>query len=1005
MDNTNKRRESLSFELSAEKRKRSKYLQCSPDNPVLWVAGVVLVYVLLVGIVGFNLGTNESSITQRDLGSIALQDYKAPYDFDYNRIDWDATERERRERESEVLPVFRWDANARAISIEKVVLAFEMMRERLSQQREKEILNRLPALIKMPQSKPLDEEIRGLALRTIFGGMEEQGVFDEALRAVSQADASSVADSMRLWADANKDDFTQVLGCAMSDGVYEWLYKQSFSKAVQAQFSSILDTILGRKIVASQRVLNGVKSIMLQWDEDGKIITKNYNDVDLSAITDMDSSLTMMRSMVDSSFREAPQGIFEVFVQFLKPNVVFDEASTNQERRKMSAQTPELRVRQTFQKGQTIVSNGDPITQEHVDIYVQLMQTQADSRGKVAHWLALAAIIAILLVLLWRPLRGDHWGRQRGARDVLYFAFNLVAIAFSLRIFAAIAATIESAWSLPYSLLLLFPFASGTMLIRLVINRQYAFLFAVASIVLTAIVGDGSVLLLSYAVVMSIAGALLLERPKSRTLILQRGFMIGVLGAVMAIASIILSPNEFTPGQLGIVGVLALSGGFISAATVTIGLPIAESVFGYATTTKLLELSNLDHPALKSLFMEAPGTYQHSMMVGSLNEAAAEAIGANAVLARIGGYYHDIGKIKNAQYFAENQRGDNPHNRLRPNMSALILKTHVKDGIELAKKHKLPQDIIDFIATHHGTSRIEYFYQRALQQEGSVREEDYRYPGPRPQSRETGICMVSDMVEAAVRSLPDKNPDKIKFLVHKLINHKFADGQFDECDLTLRDLNEIANAVLSILNAVYHTRPEYPEQRREREKAEEKKKLEAEKQQKEKKDKEELSVPSEKAEEPHKKHEEPVPKEEKQKKTDTDQEPKSEKAEEQKTKYDKVSKVETSSQKPQPEQSAEKRPQTKSNPKPEQPGASNSSNNSDVDLSLQTKPADETASTQHEKEESEIESSATPQQSDSASLNEAPEQGEALAMPEPVPQVEDPHVVDFEPNLNVFKKQ
>ncbi|MFA5625561.1 MAG: HDIG domain-containing metalloprotein [Bradymonadales bacterium] len=1001
MDNLNKRRESLSFERVAVKRQRSKYLRWSKENPLLWVFGLLLVYVLIVLIVGINLGAKEAKITQSALGSIAMQDYKAPRDFEYNRIDWEATERERKERESEVLPIYHWDAGALEASVLRVGKAFEMMREGMAQQREQEILRRLPRLLRWERTESIEKEIRSLAMSSLFKSLDDNEAILQTIGVDDGEDEAGVAESMRLWADANKEDFTEALGSAMSDEVYFWLYQQNFSQAVQSQIVAILDSILGRKLVASQRMLAGVKAINLHWDEGGERKSKQYNDAELATITDMDSSLTMMRSMVDSIFRDAPRDIFDVFVQFLKPNIVYDEAATLAARRSVSAQTPELRVRQSFQKGQTIVSNGDPINQEHIDIYAQLLENQSDPRGKFAHWASLATIIAILLILLWRPLKSDYWGRQRGARDLLYFAFNLIALAFFLRVYAAIAHTIEMAWNLQYSLLLLFPFAAGSMLIRLVINRQYAFLFSVSTIVLAAIVSDGSVFLLAFVVVTSIAGALMLERPKSRSLVLQRGFMIGVLGAAMAVASIVLSPADFSVLQLGVMALLSITGGFVAATAVTIGLPIAESLFGYATTTKLLELSNLDHPALKALFMEAPGTYQHSMMVGSLNEAAAEAIGANAVLARIGGYYHDIGKVKNAQYFAENQRGDNPHNRLRPNMSALILKTHVKDGIELAKKHKLPQDIIDFIATHHGTSRIEYFYQRAKQQEENVREEDYRYPGPRPQSRETGICMVSDMVEAAVRSLPDKNPDKIKYLVHKLINHKFADGQFDECDLTLRDLNEIANAVLAILNAVYHTRPEYPEQRRERERAEEKKKLEAERQAKDKKDKEEAQEQTEKREAAStgqdsgqsKKIEKAV-EGAKQKSEKQEKQEKTEKSDERVQKNDSSAKAEKS----------EKKISSKEDPSLKKSKQNDSQSNKKA-------PLNEDAAEQQKgekPEETPLDKKPLESEEGQEDSSESTEEYEDLSVETnaaQVSQADDPHVPDFVPNLNVFKKQ
>jgi putative nucleotidyltransferase with HDIG domain len=217
--------------------------------------------------------------------------------------------------------------------------------------------------------------------------------------------------------------------------------------------------------------------------------------------------------------------------------------------------------------------------------------------------------------------------------------------------------------------------------------------------------------------------------------------------------------------------------------------------------------------------MQAPGSYHHSMMVGSLCEAAAEKIGCNPLLARVGAYYHDIGKAKNPQYFAENQKlGVNPHDKLKPNMSALIIKAHVKDGLEMARHHRLPVVIQDFIVQHHGTSLIAYFYHKAKSLEDpdiqEVDENDYRYPGPKPRSRETAICLLADGVEAASRAMPDPTPARLKGLVQKMISKAFTDGQLDECGLTLHDLNKIAEAFNRILAGIYHHRPEYPTERK-----------------------------------------------------------------------------------------------------------------------------------------------------------------------------------------------
>jgi hypothetical protein len=243
-------------------------------------------------------------------------------------------------------------------------------------------------------------------------------------------------------------------------------------------------------------------------------------------------------------------------------------------------------------------------------------------------------------------------------------------------------------------------------------------------------------------------------------------------------------------------------------------LPIFEFLFKITTDLTLLELSDLNRPLLKKMVLNAPGTYHHSLIVGNLAEAASDAIGANSLLARVGAYYHDIGKIEKAEYFSENETGHkSPHEKLAPSMSALIIQSHIKDGIELAKKHNLNKTIIDFIAQHHGTGLIYYFYQRALEKIGDdekLKEEAFRYPGPKPQTKEAAIILLADAVEASSRTLNDPTPSRIKGLVQKIINNKFIDNQLDECDLTLKDLNKIAAAFVRTLTGIFHTRVEYP---------------------------------------------------------------------------------------------------------------------------------------------------------------------------------------------------
>ena len=270
-----------------------------------------------------------------------------------------------------------------------------------------------------------------------------------------------------------------------------------------------------------------------------------------------------------------------------------------------------------------------------------------------------------------------------------------------------------------------------------------------------------------------------------------------------------VSPKDLLLGQA-----LAVGGGFLTG-ILALGLsPIVETVFHYTSNIRLLELLNLDQPLLKELMLVAPGTYHHSLMVGQIVEATAAAIGANPLLAKAAAYYHDVGKIKKPAYFVENLfGGENKHEKLAPSMSSLILTAHVKDGVELARRQHLGEAICDIIQQHHGTCLISFFYTKAKNQAADpdkVKIEDYRYPGPRPQTKEAGLVLVADQVEAASKTLTDPTPARIQGMVQKIVNNIFADGQLDQCELTLKELHLIAKHCTKILSGIFHHRVHYP---------------------------------------------------------------------------------------------------------------------------------------------------------------------------------------------------
>ncbi|MCF6178877.1 MAG: HDIG domain-containing protein, partial [Geopsychrobacter sp.] len=300
-----------------------------------------------------------------------------------------------------------------------------------------------------------------------------------------------------------------------------------------------------------------------------------------------------------------------------------------------------------------------------------------------------------------------------------------------------------------------------------------------------------------------------------RSNLYRAGFWVAMVNVGMLVGIHFLAAKPFDL-QLVYKICLGLFGGLLSAMVVNGIIPLAESLFKYTTDIKLLELANMNSPILRELMVQAPGTYHHSMIVGSLVESAAEEIGANPLLVRVAAYYHDIGKVKKPLYFIENSGGQrNKHDKLAPSMSALVLTSHVKEGVELARERKLGAPIIDIIQQHHGTALIKFFYEKAKNQADpemeQIDERDYRYHGPKPQTREAALIMLADAVEAASRTLSDPTSARIQGMVKKLINNIFIDGQLEECDLTLKDMHLIARSFNRVLGGIFHNRIDYPE--------------------------------------------------------------------------------------------------------------------------------------------------------------------------------------------------
>ena len=346
----------------------------------------------------------------------------------------------------------------------------------------------------------------------------------------------------------------------------------------------------------------------------------------------------------------------------------------------------------------------------------------------------------------------------------------------------------------------------------ILIDARVGLLVSIVLALMFGIIAESNLRAVATALVGSMVGVYSVSKVTHGYSLTKTGFWIAACNCLMIGSTGFIEQINMT--QIMPQVLLGIVSGIGSAIVTTGILPYLENAFNITTPLKLLDLAQPNHPLLQRLLLDAPGTYHHSVMVGNLAETAASNIGANPIVVRVGAYYHDIGKIKRPGFFAENQVGnEKPHDKLAPSLSTLIVTSHIKDGVDLCRDYKLPQMIIDIVEQHHGTMLVSYFYQQATENEHGecLTEDDFRYVGPRPQSKEAALIMLADACEAAVRSISKPNVNRIEAMVRKLIRERLHDGQLDECNLTLKDLNIIGDVFTRVLSSMFHKRIEYPE--------------------------------------------------------------------------------------------------------------------------------------------------------------------------------------------------
>jgi putative nucleotidyltransferase with HDIG domain len=496
--------------------------------------------------------------------------------------------------------------------------------------------------------------------------------------------------------------------------------------------------------------------------------------------------------------REAAEALIQAL---LVPNSLYDAEAT--EARREEARERVLPVSHSIKQGEAVLREGELVTPLHLEELEALgLRRATDGWGRSVGTVLFVALMVVALVVYILRLHPQLWLRPR---RIVLLALSLVAAALMARLM------VPEHTLLPY----LFPAAALAMLASVLIDVQVGVFLSGLLGLLVGFVSGGSLELVAYTLLGSVVGCLALSHMVQLNSFAQAGALVA-LANLLTVGAFRLYRQDFdTTGLLQLFGVTVASGA-LSASLTLAAYAFVGRVFGITTTLQLLDLARPTHPLFRQLLLKAPGTYHHSIIVGNMAERAAQLIGADPLLARVGAYYHDIGKTVRPYFFIENQaEGANPHDRLDPRTSAQIIIGHVSDGVKLARQYGLPERVQDIIAQHHGTTMASFFYRMACKEakeEGAaaVNEADFCYPGPRPDTKEAAIVMLAD-VEAVVRSLRPETPAEMEDVVRQFVQEKLISGQLARSNLTLRDLDQICEAFSDALKSIFHPRIQYPE--------------------------------------------------------------------------------------------------------------------------------------------------------------------------------------------------
>lgn len=596
-----------------------------------------------------------------------------------------------------------------------------------------------------------------------------------------------------------------------------FLIRSRFSKDLEDDFQAIAKPLLGRLIAQTDLFASYYSTGIVLRQINLGLNETLVNDV--SRIWSLDHARQLIAHSLENSRRKKNPGTRRIatMVQYLLiPNLKYNQELT-EKRQRQNARKEFTRT--SVKRNQVLIKKGERVTESHAEM-VETLRTLTSPAAIAKRFLWTMLLMQVFLLTLLRfDLTRKSFLRLSLKNSTLFAAITVISLLL-VKLSLPFIQLGAQALGLDHGAEFFMPVAAGAILVQLLLGRELAYTFSILLAICSGFLVDRSLFFSVWVFLVSMVAVQRLGACKQRTDLYRSGVWSGAIGALFVIASDTQLAMGFQNAEW-VLTILHASGTFagaiVGAVIASSLIPLMESLLGYTTNLKLLELSNFNHPLLHNLMMKAPGTYHHSIMVGSLAEIAADRIKANALLARVSAYYHDIGKMANPLYFIENQSPQyNPHDHLSPAISARILFSHVKNGARMGREHNLGESINDIIQQHHGTTLATFFFNKAKQNQTSdapAVENDFRYPGPRPQTREAAIVMIADACEASTRSIQEPTPLKIQGMVHDIINKRFLDQQFHDCELTLKDLQIIEDSISRTLLSLYHHRIEYPGQK------------------------------------------------------------------------------------------------------------------------------------------------------------------------------------------------